>query len=283
MRHNRFPARRAATLLAASAALASFLTACSGDASDDAQDAGGTDKVTLPPVHAGFDYQLGGPYVPPNGTKIVTRDRTASPVPGLYNICYVNAFQAQPDAEQDWDSDLLLRDGDGDVVMDEDWGEAILDIGTAAKRERIARKVDGWIDQCASKGFQAVEPDNYDSYTRAPDDLLSANDAKAFLTLLATHAHKKGLAIGQKNTVDLAPARKEVGLDFAVVEECGAYEECGDYVDAFRDNVMVIEYTERGLERACESWSDDISIVRRDLDVVTDGDSGYVRETCDDV
>ncbi|MFD7711882.1 endo alpha-1,4 polygalactosaminidase [Streptomyces sp. NPDC059786] len=289
MRNNSFPARRSAALLAVSAALASFLTACSGDSSDGTRDAGGTSsasstgKVTLPPVHAGFDYQLGGPTSPPDGVGIVTRDHTASPASGVYNICYVNAFQAQPDAEQDWDSDLLLHDDSGDVVMDEDWGEAILDISTAGKRERIAEKVDGWIDQCASKGFQAVDPDNYDSYTRVPDGLLSADDAKAFLTLLADHAHEKGLAIGQKNTVDLAPARKRVGLDFAVVEECGAYDECGGYVDAFGDHVMVIEYTERGLRRACDGWGDDISIVRRDLDLVPEGDSGYLRETCDDL
>src|SRR4051812_15827556 len=48
--------------------------------------------VKLPPLHAGFDYQLGGPYPPPAGVEIVTRDRTAPPVEGLYNICYVNAF-----------------------------------------------------------------------------------------------------------------------------------------------------------------------------------------------
>ncbi|MFI0240636.1 endo alpha-1,4 polygalactosaminidase [Streptomyces sp. NPDC016845] len=284
MRDTKLPARRTTALLAVSAALiACSLTACSADGDQEPGGTTSSGKVTLPPVHAGFDYQLGGAYTPPDGVKIVARDHTAKPAPGLYNVCYVNAFQAQPDAERDWDADLLLRDRGGDVVMDEDWGEAILDIGTADKRERIAGKVDGWIDECASKGFQAVEPDNYDSYTRAPKGLLGANDAKAFLTLLAEHAHTKGLAIGQKNTVELAPARKEVGLDFAVVEECGAYKECGDYTDAFGDNVMVIEYTERGLKRACDGWGDDISIVRRDVDVTPDGEAGYVRETCGDV
>ncbi|MFF6990181.1 endo alpha-1,4 polygalactosaminidase [Streptomyces sp. NPDC010273] len=253
---------------------------CSGSATDTSPKTPET-KVSAPPVHAGVDYQLGGAYTPPKGVSVVSRDHTASPAPGLYNICYVNAFQAQPDAEGDWEADLLLRDRSGKVVMDKDWGEAMLDIGTPAKRARIAEKVDDWIDSCADKGFDAVEPDNYDSYTRAPHGLLTAADAEAFQALLARHAHARHLAIAQKNTLDLAKDRKRVGLDFAVVEECGQYDECGSYLDAFGDHVIVVEYTEKGMEKACAGWGDRISIVRRDLDVTPAGHDGYVRETCD--
>ncbi|MEV8127309.1 endo alpha-1,4 polygalactosaminidase [Streptomyces sp. NPDC085944] len=232
-----------------------------------------------PPAHAGFDYQIGGAYTAPAGVDVVSRDHTASPAPGLYNICYVNAFQAQPGAEGDWDDDLLLRDENGDVVYDTDWGEAFLDIRTADKRERIAAKVGTWIDGCADKGFQAVEPDNYDSYTRA-GDLLDAADAQGLIKLLAERAHSDGLAIGQKNTVELAPNRERNGLDFAVAEECGEWDECGDYTAAFGDRVIVIEYTAKGLSKACAGFGDELSIVRRDLDVSPKGSSGYVRETC---
>ncbi|MFU0243167.1 endo alpha-1,4 polygalactosaminidase, partial [Streptomyces scabiei] len=234
---------------------------------------------TPPPTHAGFDYQIGGAYTPLAGVEVVSRDHTASPAPGLYNICYVNAFQAQPGAEQDWDDDLLLRDANGDVVYDTDWGEAFLDIRTADKRERIAEKVGTWIDGCADKGFQAVEPDNYDSYTRA-GDLLDAADAQGLIKLLAERAHSDGLAIGQKNTVELAPNRARNGLDFAVAEECGEWDECGDYAAEFGDRVIVIEYTAKGLSKACAGFGDELSIVRRDLDVSPKGSSGYVRETC---
>ncbi|GAA4812105.1 endo alpha-1,4 polygalactosaminidase [Streptomyces ziwulingensis] len=281
MRSSRVPSRRSA-VLAVSAALAAVLTtACSSGAPDRAPDrAPASHEVTLPPVHAGFDYQLGGAYPPPGGVGVVVRDHTAPAAPDVYNICYVNAFQTQPDAEGDWDTDLLLRDAAGEVVMDEDWGEALLDIGSAANRERIAEKVNGWIDTCAAKGYRAVEPDNYDSFTRAPDGLLDADDAKAFLSLLAAHAHAKGLAIGQKNTVELAGARAEVGLDFAVVEECGRYRECGGYLSAFGDHVVVIEYSAEGLRRACAGWGDRLGIVRRDLDVLPAGRSGHLRRTC---
>jgi hypothetical protein len=232
-----------------------------------------------PPAHADFDYQIGGAYTPPAGVKVVSRDHTASPAAGLYNICYVNAFQAQPGAEDDWDDDLLLRDANGDVVYDTDWDEAFLDIRTADKRERIAEKVGSWIDDCADKGFQAVEPDNYDSYTRA-GDLLDSSDAQSFIKLLSERAHGAGLAIGQKNTVELAADRKANGLDFAVAEECGEWDECGDYTAEFGDHVIVIEYTDKGLSKACSEFGDTLSVVRRDLDVSPEGSSGYVRETC---
>lgn len=235
--------------------------------------------VTLPPAHAGFDYQIGGAYTPPAGVKVVSRDRSAAPAAGLYNICYVNAFQAQPGAESSWDADLLLRDGNGDVVYDDSWGEAVLDIRTADKRKRIAAKVNGWIDGCASKGYKAVEPDNYDTFTRFPDHLTGAQ-AKAYISLLASHAHGKGLAVAQKNTGELADAGKETGLDFAVVEECGYYDECGDFTAEYGDNVIVVEYSAKGMDNACAKWGSKLSIVRRDLDVSPAGSSGYLRRTC---
>ncbi|MFI5709672.1 endo alpha-1,4 polygalactosaminidase [Kribbella sp. NPDC051620] len=234
--------------------------------------------VTRPPTHAKFDYQIGGAYTPPAGVQVVTRDRTASPAAGLYNICYVNAFQVQPGEQGQWDSDLLLRDASGNLVIDEDWGEALLDI-RGAKAARVAAKVNGWIDGCAAKGYKAIEPDNYDSYERSKG-LLTTAQARTYLKLLADHAHLKNLAIAQKNTVDLAQYRTSVGLDFAVAEECGQYNECGDYVDYFGNNVIVIEYTNAGRTKACSGFGSTLSIVQRDVDVSTPGTSGYVRKTC---
>ncbi|MEU2084307.1 endo alpha-1,4 polygalactosaminidase [Streptomyces albus] len=235
--------------------------------------------VTLPPAHADFDYQIGGAYTPPKGVKAVSRDHTAKPADGLYNICYVNAFQAQRGAEGQWDEDLLLRDANGKIVYDGDWHEALLDIRTKEKRERIAAKVGGWIDDCAAKGFQAVEPDNYDSYTRSKK-LLTASQAQSFIRLLSARAHENGLAIGQKNTSELAESAAANGLDFAVAEQCGQYDECDEYTEAFGDEVIVIEYTDEGFANACEKWGDQLSVVRRDEDVSTPDKAEYVRETC---
>src|SRR5690606_6885089 len=179
-----------------------------------------------PPAGADFDYQIGKPYDPPAGVTVVSRDWKESPAAGLYNICYVNAFQTQEvgdvDGPDDWDQDLLLRNDDGDVVIDEDWNEAILDITTDAKRQAIATRINTQIDTCADKGFDALELDNYDTFTRdVVDGKIPADDAQAYIRLRAEHGHARGLAVGQKNTVELAPYHDENGLDFAVAEECG--------------------------------------------------------------
>ncbi len=260
--------------VAATAALAVLATTAVLVAADADQDP----SVTLPPAHATFDYQIGAAYAPLAGVEVVSRDHGADPAPGLYNICYVNAFQAQPGAEDEW-GDLLLRDDAGEIVYDEDWSEAILDTRTERQRQGIAAKVGTWVDECADKGFDAVEPDNYDTFTRFPD-LLTSDGAQALIRLLAAHAHDRGLAIGQKNTAELVAAREWNGLDFAVVEECGYYEECGAFTDAFGDDVLVVEYTEEGLATACASWGDRLSIVLRDVDVSTPDDDGYVHQTC---
>ncbi|MFI6348592.1 endo alpha-1,4 polygalactosaminidase [Streptomyces sp. NPDC050560] len=267
---SRAPRSLAAAALGAGVALA---LALSSDAVAAPQ------AVTLPPAGADFDYQIGAAYPPPAGVTVVSRDHSADPAAGLYNICYVNAFQAQEGAESDWDSDLLLRDADGNVVYDDDWDEAVLDIRTADKRRRIADKVGEWIDSCADKGFQAIEPDNYDTYDRFPE-YLTSDEAESYIALLSAHAHERGLAAAQKNTTDLAGDRGATGLDFAVAEECGQWKECGDYTDAFGNHVIDIEYTAKGLAAACQGWGGELSIVRRDLDVLPAGSDGYVRETC---
>ncbi|MDT0483493.1 endo alpha-1,4 polygalactosaminidase [Streptomyces doebereineriae] len=239
----------------------------------------GPAAVTLPPKHVPWDYQIGGAYPPATGVRVVSRSYEDAPAPGLYNICNINAYQAESDAESDWDADLLLRDADGKVVHDTDWDEAVLDIRTAAKRERIAARLDTWIDACAAKGYQAVEPDNYDSFTRFPS-YLKAAQAEALMKRLAAHAHAEGLAIAQKNTAELVSDRASLGLDFAIVEECAEYDECGEFADAFDDNVLMVEYTKKGLTTACATWSSTLSVVRRDEEVEPEGADGFLRETC---
>jgi len=238
--------------------------------------------VTLPPVNAKFDYQIGAPYSPPAGVQIVSRDRTATPATGLYNICYINVFQTQPDEIAWWQAnhdDLLLKDSGGKYVVDGDWGENLIDVSTASKRTAVAAIVNGWIDGCASKGFKAVEPDNIDSYDRSGGLLTKAN-AIALLKLLAPHAHDKGLAIAQKNTTDLGTAGKSAGLDFAIAEECGRYGECGDYTAVYSSHVIDIEYTKSAFTKACKSDGATLSIVLRDLNVTAPGSGTYKYDAC---
>jgi hypothetical protein len=260
--------------LAAPIASAFLLAACSSS--------GAPRAPTSPEPRAGLDYQLGGAYPPPAGVAVVVRDRTAAPAAGAYNVCYVNGFQIQPDEVDAWERDhpdLVLRDDDGDPVIDEDWDEPLIDVGTPAKRAAVAAIVGAWIDGCADAGFDAVEIDNLDSYARS-DGRLDADDAVAAMRLFADGAHARGLAIAQKNAAELVGRRAELGTDFAVAEECGEYDECGAYADAYADHVLVVEYRRDAFTATCAAWGARLSIVLRDRDLVAPDQDAYVFDGC---
>ena len=229
-----------------------------------------THQLTLPPADTGLDYQLGGVRRPDANVQIVVRDRTARPAKGRYNICYVNGFQTQPDAKRFWKKrwDLVLKQ-DGEPVLDEDWGEWLLD---TRKRKALVRVVGRWVDRCADDGFDAVELDNLDSFTRS-DGLLTGRDNKAYAKLLTARAHDAGLAVGQKNWAGLHG--KRLGFDFAIAEECGRYRECGRYVKEYGDLVLVIEYRRKDFRHTCEHWGDRLSVVLRDRDLTPGGVHRY--------
>lgn len=237
--------------------------------------------IQIPPADAGLDYQLGGAYPPPPGVGVVSRDRNAPAADGLYNICYVNGFQTQPDEESFWldqHPELVLRDGDDAPVIDEDWGEMLLDTRTPASRAALAEIVGGWIAGCGAAGYQAIEIDNLDSYARS-DGLLDQDQAVAYMALLAASAHAGGMAIAQKNSTELLPRRAEMATDFVVSEECNHYDECDDYLATYGDAVLMIEYSDADFAKGCAGYPQ-ISIVRRDLDLTTPGDPQYVYDAC---
>jgi glycosyl hydrolase family 114 len=236
-----------------------------------------------PPANATFDYQIGEPYTPPAGVTVVSRDHDAAPAAGLYNVCYVNAFQAQTQDASWWKTnhpDLLLHDKNGNLVIDKDWNEILLDYSTAAKRAGLTTIVGGWMDQCASKGFKGVEPDNLDSYTRSKS-LLTESEAVAYAASLTSYAHGKGLAVAQKNDADLSTANaKQAGFDFAVAEQCADYDECQNYTATYGSHVIVIEYSQSKFTKACNAYGSTLSIVLRDVDVTAPGSGSYVFKTC---
>jgi hypothetical protein len=257
-------------------AVAAVAVLLSGCGTDDAPSPTPPAKPPLGtlPTGARVDYQLGGAYAPAPGVAGVVRDRTDAPAPGLWSACYVNAFQTQPGAD-DWPEELLLHDTSGQRIEDPDWpGEFLLDVSTDQRRADLMAVVGSWIDGCAASGFDAVEPDNLDSWTRS-DGLLTAADAAATAEALVDRAHAAGLAIAQKNAPELAG--EDLGFDYAVAENCGAYDECAVYTDAF-GSVLDVEYTVRGFQRACTLGG--LSVQRRDVDLTLPGDPGYVAAWC---
>lgn len=285
---------RDASVRDASALDASSIDASSADASSS--DAGGADAgttdagaadggtataIVLPTANAALDYQLGGPYAPPTGVTIVSRDRNAPIAAGLYNICYVNGFQIQPDEESFWlteHADLILRDSAGNPVIDADWDEMLIDVSTAEKRAAVAAIVGDWIRGCAADGFDAVEIDNLDTYARS-GGRLTEDDAVATMRLFADAAHAAGLAAAQKNSAEIVSRRAAMDTDFVVAEECNRYTECDVYTDSYGDLVFVIEYRRADFTAGCAAFPN-LSIVLRDRNLVTPSSGVYVFDGC---
>jgi hypothetical protein len=242
-------------------------------------------NVEPPPFAARVDYQLGGPYPPDAGVRIVVRDRTADPVEGLYNVCYLNAFQAQPGEEAQWridGDDLSLRDRAGNQVVDRDWDEVLLDTSSPVRRAAIARVVTGWIDDCGRAGFRAIELDNLDSWSRS-DDLLTPEDNLSLAGTLVAAAHQLGLAVAQKNSTELGTRGRDIGFDFAIAEECQYYHECDSFTDVYGPAVIEIEYSdqpESDFLLACRLRGSRISVVRRDRGLVPSGAHGHLAQWC---
>lgn len=277
---------RRSTAVGVLLALALVASGCSSVPSGTTADPGTAAPAGAFPTDVVFDYQLGGGYDPAAGVGGVARDSTDSPDPDLYSICYVNGFQSQPADRDAWlaEPDLVLTDDAGEPIIDENWpDELIFDLSTDDRRARIAQRVGVSITRCAESGFDAVEIDNLDSYTRS-DGRLTVEDAIALATRYADLAHGAGLLIGQKNAGELGTrGRDDVGFDFAVAEECHRFDECETYTAVYGGAVLDIEYTDdlRGtFAEVCADPQVPFSTILRDRDLVVADDADHVFEAC---
>jgi len=255
--------------------------------------AGTATDPTPDPALPAWDYQIGGAYEPAADVGVVFRDRHDPPDPGSVSVCYVNGFQTQPDEAAWWlaeHPDLILTTADGSPLIDPEWpDEMILDVSDTARRTALVAIVGAWIDACADSGFDAIEIDNLDTFTRFPT-AIAADDAVAYAAALVERAHERGLAIGQKNAAELLDRIDATGFDFAIVEQCAEYDECSAFVEAFAGHgngidaalagrVFDVEYDEDAFAEACTSWSE-LAPILRDLQVSTPDADGYLRATC---
>jgi hypothetical protein len=117
--------------------------------------------------------------------------------------------------------------------------------------------------QCAAKGFDAVEPDIDDSYTDETGFGITEAQNIKYDKALAAYAHGLGLAWGQKNG-DADPRfseQMEQVADFLLDEECNFYGTCSIVTPPYlraRKLVLNAEYTDdwgpdkaKGLRRFC--------------------------------
>ncbi len=153
-------------------------------------------------------------------------------------ICYMSVGSWEdwrPDKDQ-FPPEVLGNDYDG-------WpGEKWLDIREIEKLAPIMR---ARLDLCKSKGFDAIEPDNMEIYTNKTGFPLTYADQLKFVLWLADEAHKRGLAIGQKNASDQVADLVNV-YDFAITEDYFYYDEAEamlPYIKAGKP-VFAAEYTD---------------------------------------
>lgn len=240
--------------------------------------------VELPPTSGGFDYQLGGPS-DGTGLTVVARDSTDAPLAGSYNICYLNGFQTQPGSGQEWlaqHGEVVLHDAAGAPVTDPDWpDEYILDPSGASQRATILGLLTPAMNRCADNGFDAIEIDNLDTFTRFPaiSRAGALELARGFIGL----AHDRGMAIGQKNAAEIAGTGKAMGFDFAVAEGCAAYGECSAYTDVYGSHVLQIEYADNlpaPFAAVCASASRAPLTILRDRELTPEGAPGRVYQQC---
>lgn len=82
------------------------------------------------------------------------------------------------------------------------------------------------------KHCDGVEPDNVDAYQNNSGFRLSNREQITYDTWLAKQSHQRGLSVGLKNAVGLADALVSK-FDWALNEQCYAYNECGVYMSSF--------------------------------------------------
>lgn len=156
----------------------------------------------------------------------------------IRTICYVNvgAWESwRPDAG-DFPQGILGNDYPG-------WpGERFVDIRAL---DMLGPIIEKRFDECAGKGFDAIEPDNIDTAFTDSGFSLTREDQLAFNHWLADAAHKRGLAIFQKNVPELTAELVEV-YDGAITEDCAADRWCREMTPyrAHGKPVLAIEYTD---------------------------------------
>jgi hypothetical protein len=96
---------------------------------------------------------------------------------------------------------------------------------------------------CRRKGFDAVEPDNVNSFSNDTGFPITGADQLRFNRWVAREVRRRGMAVALKNDPEQA-ARLVDHFDFAVVEQCFQYHECGRFspFTAAGKAVFVAEY-----------------------------------------
>jgi hypothetical protein len=152
--------------------------------------------------------------------------------PGAKVICYLNVGAAE-NFRSDYSQFPASVLGATDGFPGENW----LDIRQLSVIEPI---MTARMQMCASKGFDAIEPDNVDSYTNVTGFPLSAQDQLTYDMWIANTAHGLGLSVGLKNDFGQVP-QLEPYFDWALDEQCDQFTTCGTLVYFTQANKAVFD------------------------------------------
>ena len=154
---------------------------------------------------------------------------------GYHVICYIEVgswVDYRPDSNQ-FPKSIIGKGIDG---FSDKW----TDIRSPLLKPIIAAR----IQMCASKGFDAVEPDLQDGYTNNTGFAADAADQIAFNTWVANTVHAAGMSVLLKGDPEQAKKLAPT-VDFFLNEECNDYNECSPYpaLAATGKTVLNAEYS----------------------------------------
>ncbi len=141
---------------------------------------------------------------------------------GKHVVCYIDVG-----TWENWRPDAsrfprgLLGQGNG-------WpGEQWLNISPAGPEySALQSLLMGRFQMCATKGFDAVEPDNIDGSQNTTGFSITTAQNNQFVEWVSTAVHSLGMAVFQKNYVGQS-ATLEPYFDGVVNEQCYQFSECG--------------------------------------------------------
>jgi hypothetical protein len=155
-------------------------------------------------------------------------------------ICYLSAGSWEPYRPDSANFPPEVMGGPVAGWPDERW----LDV----RRVEVLRPLmTARLDLCQAKGFDGVEPDWLDNHMQDTGFPLTSADQLRYNRMLADLAHERGLAIGLKNDLGQVDELAEL-FDFAVVEQCAEFDECGA-LRSFLDRGKPVFHAEYHLAR----------------------------------
>ncbi|KAE9980436.1 hypothetical protein EG327_006560 [Venturia inaequalis] len=158
---------------------------------------------------------------------------------GKKSICYFSAGSYEPYRSDSGD----FEDSDKGLELNGWPGEFWLNLNSANVRSIMAKR----IELAASKGCDAIDPDNIDAYGNTNGLGLTKADSIDFIKFLSATAASHGMSTGLKNGGDIAQSVLN-DVQFAVNEQCVQFNECSVFdcmINAGKP-VFHIEYPDQG-------------------------------------